>query len=422
MEKEEANNHDEKKQPENQEEKKEVQSENVKQAKETKTENQKSQAKKQQKSELELREEQLLLRALENSEILIAYVAENGLDASGEHMQTIVEAKNWQKEKSWNAEKETKFWKAYRDITKSIKPVTIKSLRAAQERPLARPNWFQKFCRLRLRPSQAKQAVRRHTIFALLAMAIMLIIQIYSLKGTTLLNTIKTNSEEVKQIEKNIQELGLITERNMENRNAVMEKSRQETLLEEKTKEIDSSIELLAKWLELSRMFFKSRPEVTHEVIADESPPEAPFLSPAKTNNIDENIMVIQEAKNLVLILGLYILPLLYGLLGGFAFVLRSLAAETQGLVFTKGSNIKYALRIHLGALAGLAVGLFWGDIEKQQIGFIESLSPLAIAFVAGYSVEFLFRIMDRIISNVSLKTKDENENNKKVRTSMETG
>jgi len=105
-----------------------------------------------------------------------------------------------------------------------------------------------------------------------------------------------------------------------------------------------------------------------------------------------QNVVIVQQAKSLIIILNQYILPLLYGLLGGFAFVLRSLANETKKLIYTPTSNIEYGLRIHLGALAGLVVGFLWGDFQGKSFGIVESLSPLAVAFLAGYSVDFLFR------------------------------
>ncbi len=119
------------------------------------------------------------------------------------------------------------------------------------------------------------------------------------------------------------------------------------------------------------------------------------------------NMYVIQQSKSLIIIFNQYILPLLYGLLGGFAFVLRSLAEESRNMTYTATSRIKYGLRIHLGALAGLVIGFLWGDFQGKSFGVVESLSPLAVAFLAGYSVDFLFRMLDSIISTTGKKTAD---------------
>jgi hypothetical protein len=119
--------------------------------------------------------------------------------------------------------------------------------------------------------------------------------------------------------------------------------------------------------------------------------------------NMKTNIEVIQEAKGYALILGIYILPLLYGLIGGLTYVLRELRSDVRKYTLDKESTIKYILRIILGAVAGLSVGLFWGDIENAQVvGFTSiSLSPMLLAFLAGYCVEHVLGFIDKIIQNV---------------------
>jgi hypothetical protein len=84
--------------------------------------------------------------------------------------------------------------------------------------------------------------------------------------------------------------------------------------------------------------------------------------------------------------------------LGAFVFILRKLAAKVKKITYTKESNINYGLRLHLGALAGLAIGWF-ATPENSMSWTFSSLSPLAIAFLAGYGVELLFTIMDRLIN-----------------------
>ena len=92
-----------------------------------------------------------------------------------------------------------------------------------------------------------------------------------------------------------------------------------------------------------------------------------------------------------------YILPLIYGLLGAFAFVLRKLTNDLETLSYTRESRIRYGLRLQLGALAGLAIGWFLAP-EQLEEGLSAFSSPWAIAFVAGYSVEILFAQLDKMV------------------------
>jgi hypothetical protein len=123
----------------------------------------------------------------------------------------------------------------------------------------------------------------------------------------------------------------------------------------------------------------------------------------------DANTAIVQEAKSYDLILGIYVLPLLYGIIGGFTFVLRELTQEIKNLTFSTGSDVKYLLRILLGAIAGLSVGLFWGDIENTDYG-IASLSPMLLAFLGGYLVEYLLLFLEKLATSFFRKYDPETE------------
>jgi hypothetical protein len=128
---------------------------------------------------------------------------------------------------------------------------------------------------------------------------------------------------------------------------------------------------------------------------------------------------LLQQKEFILANLQLFVLPLFYGLLGAFVYVLRTLTIEIKTLTYTRESNISYRLRIQLGALAGLAIGWFTGPNASFSLDTVSSgalstfssggvsaqtLSPMALAFVAGYSVDVLFALMDRIIYAFSTK------------------
>jgi hypothetical protein len=251
-------------------------------------------------------------------------------------------------------------------------------------------------------------------------MILLLLLQIYSLIGSLLLDSIEKGNLNMKNEETRLSELILITENNTENRSAILEKTNIEINIEKNTKEINSSIELLQTWMRIADFVFTDEVRKMENQIEPallEADADINFDAISQEFVIDKNIMAIQEAKSLIQILTLYILPLLYGLLGGLAFVLRSISVETKSVTYTKSSNLKYGLRIHLGALAGLAIGLFWGDIEKQNLNFIESVSTAFVAFLAGYSVEFVFRLVDQLIFSIGDKKEEKKAEPQKAKT-----
>jgi hypothetical protein len=116
----------------------------------------------------------------------------------------------------------------------------------------------------------------------------------------------------------------------------------------------------------------------------------------------DSGFEVAFAALKMILdFLAAYLLPALYGLLGACAFVLRQLCAELSTKAgarrFVNDSRIRYSLRLNIGVLAGLAVGWFIDPTQEGSV--VANLSPLALAFVAGYGSDLLFAVLDRIVN-----------------------
>jgi len=112
-----------------------------------------------------------------------------------------------------------------------------------------------------------------------------------------------------------------------------------------------------------------------------------------------EYVRELRTARLSLDIMSKYILPLLYGFLGACTFVIRQFSAEVKAELYSRASVTGYMLRMLLGLIAGLSAAWFLNPLvlgaEQKTIA---AISPLALAFVAGYSVELLFTAMDRLI------------------------
>ena len=101
----------------------------------------------------------------------------------------------------------------------------------------------------------------------------------------------------------------------------------------------------------------------------------------------------------LVIILGSFLLPLLYGALGTCAFVLRSLFREMVDRTFDGRRTGEFTVRIFLGMLSGITMQ--W--LVARSDGTVASgVTPAVLAFLGGYSVEMLFTAMDRLVNLVA--------------------
>ena len=342
-----------------------------------------------------------LLEALKNSDLILVHAAESGLELKKEDIRILTESKQALAHEEWTIEIEIEFWMVYKNLSKLIHPVTIDSLKAAQETEIKQPSFIQKLLKKKRRRTIAHRSVRFHTGLALVTMLSMLVIYIYFFIGTTRLNHIQKCDNNIEKIQKRLDEIMIITGMDFKNPSAELEKERLFSKLAETDNEKKSNIELLEGWLNTFKLFIflksKEEYESEQENINNEFAP--PMSAPDQMQ--DDKIKIIQEAENYVLVLGLYILPLFFGLLGAIAFDLRDLVHQTKKMEFSKESNINYTLRLILGTIAGLAVGLLWGDLTKQDsINVISTLGPLVIAFVAGLSVEYVFAGLEKLVAN----------------------
>jgi len=340
----------------------------------------------------------IVITALHNSELLLSHATEHGLDIDKELVKTLIDAKYHFENSSWNRTIEIEFWIAFKMLTKLIQPVSVDSLNASNQTVIKKPQWYHRIFNIKSTATLMHRSARTYTFFTLLVMLILLIIHIYFFMGTTRLNQIRACDVQLKELEKRSGELMILLSTDRENKSASFEKERLDNeILELNSKKL-SNLQLLEPWVDIIRKitFNKRKPETT----AVGAPPD-PMVG------LTLNTSVLQESQNYLLILGLYILPLFFGLVGAFAFVLRELTREIKDLTFSKETNVKYILRLQLGALAGLAIGMFWGDLEKHYQFGLSSLSTLLIAFIAGYGVEYVFSFIESTIGSFLRKRID---------------
>jgi hypothetical protein len=91
--------------------------------------------------------------------------------------------------------------------------------------------------------------------------------------------------------------------------------------------------------------------------------------------------------------IGAYLLPILYAVLGAFAYGLRKFSAEIMSMTYHPSQA--NAARIITAMICGTIVGLFsnfWHGI---------SLQPLAIAFLVGHGVEVFFAFLDKLLQSL---------------------
>ncbi len=117
-------------------------------------------------------------------------------------------------------------------------------------------------------------------------------------------------------------------------------------------------------------------------------------------------VSMIYETRNKVNLLVSWMLPGLYGLLGACVFLMRDLL-RVNGLSTPHGDArivdlLSLLLRVALGGLAGIIIGWFWVPTSATPNSSAISVSSISfgVAFLAGFSIDSLFALLDRLIKN----------------------
>jgi len=103
---------------------------------------------------------------------------------------------------------------------------------------------------------------------------------------------------------------------------------------------------------------------------------------------------------NLLLQFGSILQPYLYGALGACAYLLRSAHTFIYLRTFDLRRKPEYFNRILLGSVSGGAIILLIDNITTDSEDTVQ-LSSAALGFIAGYSNDFLFNTVERVMSAI---------------------
>ncbi len=374
-----------------------------------------------------------LQQAIQDSRLLIAYAAQSGIPIDEDALETLVNAQYAAKQDVWPSQEEAAFWKAFNMVTQLVKPVTIESLQTVSLVDAVEG------CSER-RPPLLKRAYRSvvfYILFAIIAIVLLLAIQAYWLIGTKLLNNIDQLTRRQTEIHQLVGYAEGEYQAEDEALQMKIETNRAILLLWSK---LWHTVPLIGTPTSTDKTFGKAdyqaqidalqeRLKVTVEkaryardfsvALPGEGGGELADLYQRQVEAFTEQLIVknteyvtdrndyqrreIELRDQYVLqVLQSYVLPLLYGLLGAVAYVLRGLIKNIRAATYTSQAAINYGVRIFLGALAGPVIGYF---ITPEGTTGLGSLSPMALSFLAGYNIELLFTAMDKIITAVSRKS-----------------
>ncbi|OUS25030.1 hypothetical protein A9Q99_22550 [Gammaproteobacteria bacterium 45_16_T64] len=335
-----------------------------------------------------------IAKIINDGQRLITFIAKDGdTELDPDVTRIIIDAKYKMSNNQWSAEDEEVFLINYDKLAKIVYPVTVESLHSII--PI-----YKGKKRLTTRAESAVTSYRRYTMFALI---LLLIGQVYWLCGHELQGNLINIMADRETLRTNLEDMEIDS----------ADRHGQLMKIELVNQKLDANYKLLVLWnkawsfgLEFSDTMprylqaeYESKKN-RYDLDRNQNTTALQELELAKT--LHQVRMVLFEntlsANFILTTFQGYILPLLYGLLGALIFVLRSLMNEVKTMTYTPNSEIKFRLRLTLGALGGMIVGWF---LKPDEANAIASLSPMGLAFLMGYNVDLLFSIMDKAIDNI---------------------
>ncbi|MCZ6862913.1 MAG: hypothetical protein O7I42_22050 [Alphaproteobacteria bacterium] len=325
--------------------------------------------------------EENLIKSIEEALVLVRYASREGISINTKVISAVVGAKEGLTAGNWSAVAETEFWSAYATLAKAVQPTTVVSLVTMESEVLTRPGW--RFWGPKQNIPTPNILKRKFQSWALVSLAILLIVQVYWVFGNTVVNRLDKIEIELNTIQLRLVEIAKIDPNKVaevDRKKIIKDRERLITDEQIKTARFNAQIDIL-KFLTFSLIKAQSGASV-QEVL--------------KKSQISR--VTLEFVLN---VLSTYLLPLLYGWLGAAAYILRDFTVAMRRSSVYPDVEIRYSLRMYLGAVAGLSIGWFYGFESKS---LVNALSPLALAFIAGYSVELLFSAMDTFIDAFTKK------------------
>ena len=377
----------------------------------------------------------ILATSLADAQLLMMTAAERGIELDEEIIKSILETEDAFNKNLITPTIATSFWQAYDLMSRALEPITIDSVRATHNlRQLNTGIWGYLQGRMYV-PFSSKSAFR-YKLLSISTLLMLILLQVFWSIGNTLVEDIKDQSDHIIEFESQ-----LSGKKNKETfRNGVdlskslssdseAAKSLSQTQVSSKQENsskpngiqnIDRELDAYISWRNAEIIELKNWNRIWGRIIFFN---KQTWEKPAYNKLSAESKIHVHyvSAQYVLHAISAYFLPILYGLLGASFYILRQLPKDIKNLTFSMNSHIDYSLRITQGPLAGIMASFFFTEAPSKLYSLtshssaiatiklgtssLESFSPLAIAFLAGYSVELIFYVIDKIISAVTSRS-----------------
>jgi hypothetical protein len=283
----------------------------------------------------------------------------------------IAEAQEAANTEQWTPAVSQRFWTAFAKLCDLILPVTMDCLKTNSPNIQVRMWWFGQ----KINKSMAERSSRRYLVALVCLLFLILPIQLYVWTSnklsdrtneliridTPLVVDLSQGTSAVTTLIANLSSKGG-TPTDAEKIGVQVKYKQLETQAAELDLETEKLLFQAGLLSSISTFGISNRPNIgttsTESVSSDEKINDSAVgFKKAQV----EAINIQERAALFVGIFSSFILPVLFGTMGAVAYVLRTISDQIRTTTFSSNSPIRHVMRVALGALSGLVVGLFTG-------------------------------------------------------------
>ena len=378
--------------------------------------------------------ETILKASLADANLLIMTAAERGIPLDGDVTRAIFDTEEALNKNLITPALTSEFWQAYESLSHSLSPITVSSIRATRDFRQLRSGILG-YVQGKMHIPFSRKCAFRYQLLSIVTLLSLITLQVFWAIGNTLVADIRDQSNRIIVLKTQLykaentsqqtstDDLPQRTTTGTETDDTAIRANNNTSVNTSAalsdTQELNRQIDEYISWREAEFIELRNWNHQWGTVLFFTA---QTWEKPDYSNLTGEEKIHVHyvSAQYVLYAISAYFLPILYGLLGASFFVLRQLPKDIEGLTFSMNSHIDYSLRITQGPLAGIMASFFFtttpatlhtltthsSAIATIKIGSssLSDFSPLAIAFLAGYSVELIFYVIDKIISAVTTR------------------
>lgn len=322
-----------------------------------------------------------LRHAIDEADFLLKYVAERKGHPAPDIVEAVETARAAVETGTIDGRQETAFWNAFSQLSRRAAPATIDSLRYVSN--------------MSNRKTPMARALRWLRRFAMTTFVILMGMQIYWTVVSSLVTDVTRMNDEINAIVQNVRYAG---EPDDAKRNS-SDLGIRLALLQNRAWSVYETMYCVSPiYVGVKCWWWRGSEQRKNEVTGLYVASMAPQLTAAEFVNESRNF-IEQTARLMLQVISTYFLPLLYGTLGASVYVLRRFTYHLDRLTFTEATYRRYRIRLMLGGIFGLAIGVMFTSEHASTL--FGAYSPFFVSFLAGYSVEGVFAALDSAIRSL---------------------